>query len=204
MKFLNHPAMARKLSSGAVALLFAIGHGQLHSQELLTGDTRLACEAVLCLASGTRPSECTPALQRYFSISFKKFSDTLRGRTDFLNLCPSSKQSPEMQALVNAQVNGAGMCDAQSLNASLSSASNNETRQIVVSNVMPAYCVNYTSNAYTDFKGKLPRYVGLPERGGLWAEPANYESALAAYKARVKAEDEAAAAAAIANGHGGR
>ncbi|ECK9767893.1 conjugal transfer protein, partial [Salmonella enterica subsp. enterica] len=29
---------------------------------LFTGDVRLACEAVLCLSSGTRPSECAPLL----------------------------------------------------------------------------------------------------------------------------------------------
>lgn len=28
----------------------------------LTGDTKLACEAILCLSSGTRPGECGPAL----------------------------------------------------------------------------------------------------------------------------------------------
>ena len=27
------------------------------AQNVLTGDTRLACEALLCLSSGTRPSE---------------------------------------------------------------------------------------------------------------------------------------------------
>ncbi|RZA23023.1 MAG: conjugal transfer protein TrbM, partial [Proteobacteria bacterium] len=43
-----------------------------HAQEVLTGDTRLACEAVLCLASGQRPNECSPSLQRYFSIRFRK------------------------------------------------------------------------------------------------------------------------------------
>ena len=39
---------------------------------LFTGDARLACEAVLCLSSGTRPSECAPLLKRCFSISQKE------------------------------------------------------------------------------------------------------------------------------------
>ena len=34
------------------------------AEDLLTGDTRLACEATLCLSSGTRPNECNPALRR--------------------------------------------------------------------------------------------------------------------------------------------
>ncbi|QHE78921.1 conjugal transfer protein TrbM (plasmid) [Variovorax sp. PBS-H4] len=50
---------------------------------LFTGDVRLACEAVLCLSSGTRPSECAPSLKRYFSISHKKLSDTLKGVSSF-------------------------------------------------------------------------------------------------------------------------
>ena len=37
----------------------------------LSGDTKLACEAILCLSSGTRPGECGPALSRYFGISKK-------------------------------------------------------------------------------------------------------------------------------------
>lgn len=37
----------------------------------LTGDTKLACEAILCLSSGTRPGECGPSLSRYFGISHK-------------------------------------------------------------------------------------------------------------------------------------
>ena len=56
----------------------------------LTGDTRLACEAVLCLSSGTRPGECAPSLRRYFSIHHKKLSDTIRARRDFLRQCPAS------------------------------------------------------------------------------------------------------------------
>lgn len=30
----------------------------------LSGDTKLACEAVLCLSSSTRPGECTPSLSK--------------------------------------------------------------------------------------------------------------------------------------------
>ena len=60
------------------------------AQQVLTGDTRFACEALLCLASGQRPDECTPSLQRYFSIKLRRFNDTQRARSSFLNLCPAS------------------------------------------------------------------------------------------------------------------
>lgn len=58
------------------------------AQEVLTGDTKLACEAIICLASPTRPAECTAAITKYFSISLRRFSSTLRARKNFLSLCP--------------------------------------------------------------------------------------------------------------------
>jgi hypothetical protein len=78
------------------------------AHEVLTGDTRLACEATLCLAAGTRPNECSPSLSRYFSIHKRKWSDTVRARANFLSLCPVSDQTPEMRSLVSAMANGAG------------------------------------------------------------------------------------------------
>jgi hypothetical protein len=83
--------MQRKnlIASAALAVAaFGAIPGTAGAQEILTGDTRLACEAILCLATGTQPSECTPSLRRYFSISYRKLSDTIRGRVNFLNLCP--------------------------------------------------------------------------------------------------------------------
>lgn len=58
------------------------------AQDVLTGDTRLACEAVLCLAAPTRPGECAASIAKYFSISLRRFSQTLRARRNFLSLCP--------------------------------------------------------------------------------------------------------------------
>lgn len=58
------------------------------AQEVLTGDTKLACEAIMCLASPTRPAECAAAITKYFSISLRRFSNTLRARKNFLSLCP--------------------------------------------------------------------------------------------------------------------
>lgn len=160
------------------------------AQEILTGDTRLACEAVLCLATGTRPSECTPSLRRYFSISHRKPSDTIRARRNFLNLCPVANQTQQMSDLVNAQANGAGQCDAASLNAVLRSWTGPDDGRAYVSNQMPSYCTAYTTHAYTDFSGTVPRYVGIPERGGYWVEARDYDRALAEYNAHIKAEDE--------------
>lgn len=62
------------------------------AQELLTGDTRLSCEALLCLRSPTKPGECAPGLNRYYSIFFPLDpAKTIRERMKFLDLCPVQK-----------------------------------------------------------------------------------------------------------------
>ena len=161
------------------------------ADDLFTGDVKLACEAVLCLSSGTRPSECAPSLQRYFSISMKKFSDTLKARKNFLNLCPAASQDENMVKLVDAITNGAGRCDYAALNSTLRvwNWNNDGGGETYISNAMPSYCSAYNTNSYTDIKA--PRYVGIPERGGYWVEAGKYDAALAEYNARIKAEDEA-------------
>ena len=54
----------------------------------LTGNTKLACEALLCLKSPNKPKECDPALKKYYAIKAKKSKDTARKRKNFLKLCP--------------------------------------------------------------------------------------------------------------------
>lgn len=181
--------MNKKLLSSLVVAVAAFGSvGTASAQEVLTGDTRLACEAVLCLASGTRPSECAPSLNLYFSITARKFKDTLKKRRNFLNLCPVSNQTPEMSSLISAQVNGAGRCDAQALNSTLISYRGWDSGETYISNRMPDYCAAYTGHAYTDFNssGTMPRYVGTPEEGGYWVEARDYDRALAEYNARLE------------------
>ncbi len=170
------------------ALVVALGSttGPASAQEVLTGDTRLACEAVLCLSSGTRPSECSPSLERYFGIKKRKLSDTIKARANFLQLCPASSQTPAMQSLVTAISQGAGRCDAQSLNTTLQMWTGGDDGRTYISDQIPDFCAAYMGNAYTDFNssGTLPRYVGTPEQGGYWVEARDYDRALADYNAR--------------------
>lgn len=163
------------------------------AQQILEGDTRLACEAILCLASGTQPGECSPSIQRYFSIRHKKFSDTMKARNGFLNLCPVSQQTPQMSALVNSLTHGAGRCDANSLNAVLRQSSGEEFEQITISNQMPGYCSVYFQHEYTNFRTTevIPKYVGIPQRGGFWVESSDFDLAMAQYQQRIRAEDDA-------------
>jgi hypothetical protein len=55
---------------------------------LLTGDTKLACEALACLSTGSPPHECQPAIARYLSINANKPAQTVAARMAFLNQCP--------------------------------------------------------------------------------------------------------------------
>lgn len=161
---------------------------------LLTGDVRLACEAILCLSTGFQPPECSPALSKYFGINKKEFSDTLNSRLNFLNICPVVAMSLEMSSLVLAITRGAGRCDAQSLNSTAHKyISNGEDTLVVIDNQRPDYCSAYSNHSYTDLSSGagIPRYVGLPERGGRWADAQDYKRAKADNDARIAREDQA-------------
>lgn len=157
--------------------------------EELTGDTRLSCEALLCLSSGTRPGECGPSLSRYFGISKKKWKDTLNARRDFLRQCPASND-PGMPSLVEAIINGAGRCDAAYLNRILARkmtilVCEEQTLKkrywydkdynpchyeeiTVIEDRLPAYCVTYSEHDYTWKVGV--RYAGEKMKGGKWID----------------------------------
>lgn len=176
-------AVATAALSLAVALPAA-------AQEL-TGDTKLACEAILCLSSGQRPDQCAPSLARYFGISYKKLSDTIQGRINFLNLCPASNDSGVKQ-LSSALANGAGRCDVDSLNSSLRQYNydGDGNTFYTISNQMPGYCGTMYGHAWlSDLVPNMPKYVGTPDRGGYWVAASQYPAALAEYNARIAAED---------------
>lgn len=167
-----------------VGIVGLIGAVSLANAEALTGDAGLACEAILCLSSGTQPNECSPSLSRYFSIQHDKLSDTLKARFNFLKLCPVTEQDTYMYSLLDAIVNGAGRCDASALNASLSvwrRGRDGRSRR-VISNTLPEACQQYRQHKYTDFENTGARYVGTPEQGGYWVESADYSQAVKQYQ----------------------
>ena len=153
------------------------------AQEILTGDEKDACEAILCLSSGKRPDQCTPPIRRYFSIKHRKIEDTLRARKDFLDLCPKGAD-PQMNVLVQAIVDGAGACDAAALNVSLRRYSSDRySTKSYILNKMPNYCVVYYTHPYTNLAATLPIYAG-----DRWVAPADYAAAMENYTARMAAE----------------
>ncbi|HEG6005757.1 hypothetical protein C3H71_08110 [Campylobacter jejuni] len=100
------------------SLIFGVVSSNAIKLDVLTGDTKLACEAMLCLASPVKPSECSAALTRYFSIDAKRWSQVVTKRRNFLNLCPVDASSdPEMYKYKNdILVNLDGECSITALN----------------------------------------------------------------------------------------
>ena len=145
---------------------------QSPDMELLTGDTRLACEAILCLSTGERPSECQPAIRRYFSIVRRTLGKTLGARRRFLNPGPPAKGDGCPPRLVNALVDGSGRCAPAALNGRGWMPAGGDNGYYI-SNAMPASCQAYYDNAGLDVGSVRPIYVGQPERGGRWVDPVN-------------------------------
>ncbi len=174
----------KKITVSAALVLGLIGNSPVaQADNLFSGNVRLACEAVLCLSSGSRPSECSPSLKRYFDIRKQKISDTLKARKNFLNICPSASTDNNMKSLVDAITNGAGRCDAAALNSSLM-VWRWYSGYSVIRNTLPSYCNAYNNHQYTNTQSAIARYVGVPERGGFWVDPKNYDKALQEYKKR--------------------
>lgn len=76
-----------------LAALVTITSSFSFGEDTLTGDTKLSCEAIMCLSTPSRPSECEPSLQRYFSITAKKASEVAQKRKNFLELCPKDQST---------------------------------------------------------------------------------------------------------------
>lgn len=145
---------------GALLMLISL---QSKADGVLTGIPKLACEAILCLSTGSPPSACSPSLAHYFGIDFDDWGDTLDARINFLNACPVASMTPAMSSLVSAIANGAGRCDAASLNATM--VGNVLTGQCI-SNQLPAYCQTYETHPYTRLKTLT--YVIDPPKNNFW------------------------------------
>lgn len=141
-------------------LLFSSVTFALPGDEQLTGDKRTACEIILCLSSGTRPSECNAPIRKYFSIqvfhhgSFSP-SRTAKARKNFLKLCPASSSDNKMESLVDvlSNMNNLSLCTANNLNNTIDRRGN----RYRTTARLPEYCSVLSSHDYTDVK--LPKYT---------------------------------------------
>lgn len=167
------------------------------NEDILNGTVRLACEAILCLSSANRPAECNPSLAHFFGLKKRKLHDLLKARLDFLSLCPAARDSADMRGLVSALAQGAGRCNAKTLNRLLryepGPVRDHGATGSAISDRMPNYCSAQATHAYTALRDTLPKYVGEPSAGGFWADAHDYPAALARYQreqARKKARRE--------------
>ncbi|WP_223213622.1 TrbM/KikA/MpfK family conjugal transfer protein, partial [Campylobacter coli] len=159
----NYTQKLKKLSLIASLLLF-IGSNAF-ADDILTGDTKLACEAILCLSSGTRPSECSSSLARYFSIKFKKPWKTINARRAFLNLCPIQNDANIEDLVLNnlvddvLPVSDPRQCTPNYLNTQVETKRSYSTFGIMSYRInpnMPNFCHTLINHAYTDYK--TPKY----------------------------------------------
>ncbi|WP_081291520.1 TrbM/KikA/MpfK family conjugal transfer protein [Campylobacter fetus] len=154
--------------------LFALN---LNANDVLTGDRKTACEVLLCLSSGQRPSECNPPLARFFAIKAKKPWKTLQMRRDFLALCPTDTGNTSQEVIMSdlkdiiASVNP-DECKPEYLNTQLQYTDKNQQIIYYVNGVMrienktkkytrinpsmPQFCYNLINHQYTDYQ--MPKY----------------------------------------------
>lgn len=156
----------------ALGLLFFFTNVNANTGDLLQGDKKLACEAILCLSSSQRPSECAESLNRYFSIKHKKPHKQIKNRRNFLKLCPEASADEQMISLTESLVESNGDCSAATLNRELTesrrfSVDNNDDREVSltiekyrIKNSVPRRCQSYLKHDYTD---SGLHYVGSPE-----------------------------------------
>ncbi|MDP8517976.1 TrbM/KikA/MpfK family conjugal transfer protein [Campylobacter coli] len=160
----NYTQKLKKLSLIASLLLF-IGSNAF-ADDVLTGDTKLACEAILCLSSGTRPAECGPSLARYFAIHFKKPWKTIDARKAFLNLCPIQNDANIEDLVLNnlvddvLPVSDPRQCTPNYLNTQVETQRSHSTFGIMSYRInpnMPSFCYALINHQYTDYK--MPKYT---------------------------------------------
>lgn len=146
------------IASFAISSLLASEANNNVNNQILGGDTGLACEAILCLSSPARPSECMRSLTKYFSIHFKKPWKTANARKEFLNLCPAGSMSPEMKQQVEDLSRLTGYCTENELNANIEMQKTGRLNMISrfyrVSPEMTENCKILTRLNYNDYSFK--------------------------------------------------
>lgn len=146
------------------------------AQAELSNVQKLSCEAILCLSSGSRPSECDESLKYFFGIHKKKLSDTKNARKSFLKKCPDSDADEGMSSLVDVLVDyNCSACMIENLNKHFievkiikrRSRYGNFIKTIkVVDPEIPTYCLKYyaaiNNHQYTAYSqySQTPIYVG--------------------------------------------
>lgn len=131
----------------------------------LSGDEKLSCEAILCLSTSSRPSECNESIRKYFSISFKRWSDTVSARRAFLNICPvgtTGNNDKTFVALRDDVISNLNVpCTLESLNREEERYPSNDeggiyylNQQFRINPEPTTSCNLLMGNSYTDIKAE--------------------------------------------------
>lgn len=167
------------------------GGPPLEIGKLLVGDEKLACEAILCLATGVQPAACTPSINRLYSIVLRNWSKTLSARKAFLALCPTGSNDPLLASLRDNIATNAQRCSVTQLNMAGGAERRTQNEDglyqpgrgaagyIPIPREMPFGCEAYFSHPYTH--NLRPVYIGEPEYGGYWVTPDRAAQAQADY-----------------------
>lgn len=111
------------------------------AQSVLADDKTDACTVVLCLASGSMPSECETPVKNYL----ERFAEEPWNAGDYLNLCEmgSAPDVPNAKLIGQAY----GHCDAASLNKATMYVAGYSGRNAVIyhHSAKPAYCDEYSA-----------------------------------------------------------
>lgn len=167
----------KKVTFVAMAIMLGLSINLLADENELTGDRKTACEVLLCLSSGERPSECNPPLRHFYSIKGKKPGDTLKKRKKFLELCPTDSGNTATNIILAdykgmlASVNP-DECKPEWLNNQFQNINrdthikyyrNNYLTSDTIKNSytrinpnMPSFCPTFINHEYTDYK--MPKY----------------------------------------------
>lgn len=129
----------------------------LSGADLLTGDTKLSCEAILCLSTSSRPGECSPSISKYFSIHKRKMSDTIKARKNFLKLCPTGSKDREFIKLrddILPRITGG--CSPEELNARINTKREQERiYDSRINDYVTVYIKKYQVNPFLTHSCKL-------------------------------------------------
>lgn len=168
-----------KKTLAITALLSSLTGFNYASASVLSGDAKIACEVILCLSSGTRPSECNAPIRKYFSIKLNKPWKTINARRNFLALCPtnsdqetvkqlsqlglnSDEQDSKFNELKNDLVQLENDCSAKTLNSRIEYKSYREDKHVYhkyrINPYLPESCKKLNNHEWTQLK--LPIYTG--------------------------------------------
>lgn len=127
---------------------------------MLTGDSKTACEVILCLAaSAGHPAECSSPLAKYFALQATPHKSLGEVRSSFLAKCPDGSSNDKNYSSLKSTLKSQNFeCTAEEFN--LDKHKDSYSIEGVVYRTMaeiPDFCKKLADEQYSDLK--LPKYT---------------------------------------------